>query len=103
MQPLAEAQTAPCSAYVKNSCKSLPFPSLALTLDFDLDTDADTACWTAPAVNVNYMPCGRSLKPLHFKVGWVTPIDLLTLTNVMALSYNQPYGPEQRKGADQDL
>ena len=41
------------------------------------------------------MLCGWSLTPLHFKIGEVTLVDLLTHTDVMALNYNQPYGPEQ--------
>ena len=49
------------------------------------------------------MLCGWSLKPLHFKIGKVTLVDLLTHTDVMAVNCNRLYGPEQCKGPDQDL
>ena len=40
---------------------------------------------------------------LHFKLGRVIPVDLLSHTDVTVLDYNEHYGPEQCKGPDQDL
>lgn len=44
---------------------------------------------------------GRSLKPLHFKIGLVMFVDLLDHIDVMVLDYNQYYGPEQCKVPDE--
>ena len=41
--------------------------------------------------------------PLHFKLGQVIPVDLLTRTDVKVGDYNQHYDHEQCKGPDQDL
>ena len=46
---------------------------------------------------------GQSLKPLHFKLGWVIPVDLLTHTDVKIGGDNQRYDREQCKGPGQDL
>ena len=43
-----------------------------------------------------------SLKPLHFKLGHVIPVDLLTHTDVKVGDCNQYYDHEQCKGPDQD-
>ena len=52
---------------------------------------------------VVHMLCGRSLKLLHFKLGWAIPVDLLSHTDVKILDYIEHYGPEQCKGPDQEL
>ena len=49
------------------------------------------------------MLLGRSLKLLHFKLGKIIPVDLLSHTDVMVLECNEHYGPEQCKHPDQDL
>ena len=48
VQPLAKAQTAPCSAYVKITARVRS--SLAVTLDCDCNADAD--CYSSKAIPI---------------------------------------------------
>ena len=46
---------------------------------------------------------GRSLKLLLFRLRYVIPADLLSLSDVLLLECSEPHGPEECKHPDQDL